>query len=89
MKQPLKPCPFCGHMPEVDTKNWKHFEDQYKPVIQVRQRVIIKCKHCFLTKDIICAKFASIGTGEKALRLIAKECARETIDIFWNNRIDL
>jgi len=90
MKQPLKPCPFCGYMPKVDTKNRKYFEDQSQPpVIQIRQRVKIVCDRCFLTKDIIAVKFADTGTEEKVLRLIAKEGAREVINNFWNNRIEL
>ena len=89
MKQPLKPCPFCGYMPEVDTKNRKYIEDQKNPRIQVRQRVRIECKRCFLTKDIVCIKLAAIGTDEKALRLIAKEGAREVLENFWNNRVEL
>ena len=85
----LKPCPFCGYMPKVDTTDRKDIEDQTRPVIQVRQRVKIECERCFLTKDIDCVKLADIGTGEKALRLIAKEGAREVLEHFWNNRIEL
>lgn len=89
MKQILKPCPFCGYMPKVDTTNRKYVEDQTHPVIQVRQRVKIECKRCFLTKDIVVLKPAGVGTEEKALRLIAKEGAREALEYFWNNRIEL
>lgn len=85
----LKPCPFCGYMPKVDTANRKYVEVQIQPVIQVRQRVKIECERCFLTKDIVAVKLADIGTEEKALRLIAKEGAREVLEHFWNNRIEL
>lgn len=89
MKQQLKPCPFCGYMPEVDTKCRKYFEDQTQPIIQVRQRVKIVCKRCYLVKDIVAIKFTDIGTDEKVLRLVAKEGAREVLEHFWNNRIEL
>ena len=89
MKQSLKPCPFCGYMPKIDTASRKYVEDQTKPVIQVRQRVKIECKRCFLTKDIVVVKLAGVGAEEKVLRLIAKEGAREVLEHFWNNRIEL
>lgn len=89
MKQHIKPCPFCGYVPKVDTTSRKYVEDQTQPVIQVRQRVEIECKRCFLTKDIVAVKLAGIGTEEKALRLIAKEGAREVLEYFWNNRVEL
>lgn len=76
-------------MPKVDTESRKYVEDQTQSVIQVRQRVKIECKRCFLIKDIVALKLANVGTEEKALRLIAKEGAREVLEYFWNNRIDL
>lgn len=76
-------------MPKIDTTDRKYVEYQTQPVIQVRQRVKIECERCFLTKDIDVVKLAGVGTEEKALRLIAKEGAREALEYFWNNRIEL
>ena len=82
----LKPCPFCGSIPRVDTHSWKYFEDPKSPYLQIRQRVIIKCNNCFLQKDIVSIKLAALGTSEKDCKRIAKIAAGEVIDKLWNER---
>ena len=86
MKQILKPCPFCGSIPEIDTKDWKYFESPYNPILIVRQRVKITCKHCFLEKDIVGTKTADLSISDKGIQFARKLIARETIDNFWNRR---
>lgn len=86
MRQELKPCPFCGGIPEVNTKDWKYYEDQTEPVIVVQQRVKIRCEKCLLTRDIVGYKLADLTEEEKTLRKIAKDIAREIINHYWNKR---
>ena len=86
MKQILKPCPFCGSIPEIDTKDWKYFESPFDYIWVVNQRVKITCKECFLTKDILGRRAVDRSTPQKELHAIAKVCAREIIDNFWNRR---
>lgn len=85
-KSPIKPCPFCGSIPEVDTHTWKHFEHQKEPFEVVEQRVIIKCPECFCTKDIVHTAYAELGLDEKKYRKLAKLLARYAIDSLWNRR---
>lgn len=87
MKQLLRPCPFCDSVPSIYTKDWYYFEDPITPVIQVRKRVKIVCKNCFLVKDIIAVRTADLCTDEKTLRFIARKSATDTIENFWNNRM--
>lgn len=81
----LKPCPFCGSIPEIDTY-WKYVEDPRESCLQIQQRVTIKCERCFLLKDIVAIKLAALGTNEKDCKRIAKIAAREVIDKMWNER---
>lgn len=82
----VKPCPFCGSIPKIDTHIWKHIEDQREPCELVLQRVIIKCQNCFCQKDIECRAYAGLGLDEKSYRKIAKQLARRTIELMWNVR---
>ena len=87
MKTILKPCPFCGSIPEVNTKCWAHYEDQKDPVEIVEQRTVITCKKCFCRKDIVNTAYMLPGEDEKAYRKCAKYLAQETIRLMWNRRI--
>lgn len=84
----LKPCPFCGKMPKVDTSQWKHFEHQYEPIIVVEQRVKIDCDDCFLHMDIVSYGLAAIGTKEDNLKAIADKCAENVVNEVWNRRAE-
>lgn len=86
-KSPVKTCPFCGHIPEIDTHIWKHIEDQYEPFELVLQRVIIYCPNCFCKKDIENRGYAELGLGEKEYKAVAKWLAKQAIDRLWNERV--
>lgn len=87
-KSPVKPCPFCGNIPEVNTKYWAHHESQKDPIEIVEQRVVITCKKCFCRKDIVNTAYMLPGEDEKAYRKCAKYLAKETIELMWNKRVN-
>ena len=88
MATPLKPCPFCGSFPRIDTSGWAHNKDQEENLEFVEQRTIITCKKCFLKKDIINTGYMLTGQDEKAYRKFAKYLATETIELMWNKRVN-
>lgn len=83
----LKPCPFCGQMPKVDTSQWKHFEHQRERFEVIERRVKITCKKCFLTMDIVATGYASCGLDEKTYRAFSKTLVKCVIDNVWNRRV--
>ena len=86
MSTPLKPCPFCGSIPKINTKSWAHHESQTDPVEIVEQRVVITCENCFCKKDILNIGYMLQGEDEKAYRKLAKYLAQKTIELMWNRR---
>lgn len=82
----LKPCPFCGQMPKIDTSQWKHFEHQREPLEVIEQRVTITCDRCFLEMDIVARSYATIGLEEKEYRSVSKAAARNVLANVWNRR---
>lgn len=86
-KSPIKPCPFCGSIPEVDTHIWKHVESLYEPCELVEQRVIIYCPNCFCKKDIVHRGTADLYGDEKFYKQVAKHLATQAIEIMWNRRV--
>lgn len=83
---PLKPCPFCGKIPKIDTSQWKHNELIDAPMELVEQRVKIDCDECFLHMDIRAICYADLGLDEKGYRALAKRRARDVIVNVWNRR---
>ena len=86
-KQLLKPCPFCGSIPKVETE-CKWVEHQHDPVMIIQQRVKISCDRCFLEKDIVAISYAICGLDDKAYKTVARKSARDVIDRMWNERYD-
>lgn len=86
MKLKLKPCPFCGKMPKIDTSQWKHNELIDAPMELVEQRVKIDCDECFLHMDIRAVGYAELFAGEEIYRALAKRCAENVIKNVWNRR---
>lgn len=84
----LKPCPFCGKMPKIDTPQWKHFEHQREPFTIVEQRVKIDCDECFLHIDIVAKKIALTGLDEKTYRFLAKKAVEDVLSNVWNRRVN-
>lgn len=84
----LKPCPFCGTIPKINTTSWAHHEDQIDPLEVVEQRVIITCPNCFCKKDVVNTAYMLPGQDEKEYRKCAKWLAGETIKLAWNRRAD-
>ena len=87
-KQQIRPCPFCGSMPKIDTSIWKCVESQCEPMMIIEQRVKIECKNCFLKKDIVATSYADLYLEEKAYRFVAKRSARNAIEKLWNERVE-
>ncbi len=82
----VKPCPFCGKMPKIDTSQWKHVEHQRDPFEIVEQRVKIDCDECFLHMDIVSRKFAECGLDEEIYRFLSKKCVEDVLGNVWNRR---
>lgn len=82
----IKPCPFCGKMPKIDTSKWKHYEHQFEPVEVVEQRVKIDCDECFLHMDICSTAFTCVGESEKVCKAVAKRCVENVLKNVWNRR---
>lgn len=82
----LKPCPFCGLLPNVSTKDRRVLPNMYEPGVVVQQRVVVQCPRCFCKMDVLCEKRADDGMGEKAYRYLQKQMARDAIANLWNRR---
>lgn len=82
----LKPCPFCGSLPIVDTKHNRVIENQFELGVIVQQRVIVKCPRCFCMMDLYSEQQAKEHLSEKEYRSIQKQLARNIIEQFWNAR---
>lgn len=81
----LRPCPFCGNMPTIDT-NWKYAELDEEPVVRVVKRVRMVCHHCACQKDICAYRDAPLGLGEDEYRKIAHELGKHIVKRYWNWR---
>ena len=81
----LKPCPFCGTIPTIDT-NWKCTELVEQPVMRVTKRVRIVCHHCACQKDLVAYRDAPLGLDENEYRKIAREIGKHIINRWWNWR---
>ena len=84
-KQLLKPCPFCGSIPKIETE-WTRVESQYEPIMLVQTRVKIECDNCFLKKDIVATSIADLNLDEKMYKYVSKMDARKVINTMWNAR---
>lgn len=87
MKTTIKRCPFCGALPKIDTsdrKVVKRYDGNYG---EVHQRVVIECEECFLRKDIETVRFVP-WFDEGAIKDVAREATRTTIENFWNARVE-
>ena len=82
----LKPCPFCGSLPTVSTKDRRVLPNQFEAGVVVQQRVIVQCPRCFCRMDARSDKRADEGMSEKAYRYLQKQMARSAIEQFWNRR---
>ena len=90
-KSPIKPCPFCGHIPYIDTRYRRYFppdEEEHRDYVTIHQRVLIKCPTCCLVKDIICENYAPDGLDVKEYRRIQKTSAQLCINKYWNERVN-
>ena len=86
MKSVIKPCPFCGSIPKVDTSMRKTTPSMYGEYAEVRQRVIIECEACGLHKDIVAVRTVPMWLEWKDVKEICRDAARSTIENFWNKR---
>lgn len=84
----LKPCPFCGSMPKINTgvrKVYRHVYQQQEGCF-VYQRVEIVCRNCFCCKDILCERKIDGNPTDKECRKLQKKMATEAIENLWNIR---
>ena len=86
MKRPIKPCPFCKAIPSVDTSEREMLKDPDKKELIIRQRILIRCKQCACTKDLIGVRRVPLNTSEKECNRVARSITRVAIDAYWNKR---
>ena len=86
----LKPCPFCGGIPSVNTGDRKVYRYTYQQESGcfVFQRIEIICKKCFCTKDILCQRKIEGNPTDRECRKVQKQMAREAIQNMWNRRVE-
>ena len=82
----IKPCPFCGSLPTISTKDRKVVPNLFESGVVVLQRVVVQCPRCFCKMDVRVEKRADDGMNEKAYRYLQKQMARDAIANIWNKR---
>lgn len=89
----IKPCPFCGKMPKIETKMSEPIPLMPAYMVIVRFRVDINCPSCNLYKAIGCDAAIDIPVykwiiNEKIRRSAKKLYIEGMIDEIWNKRVE-
>ena len=89
----LKPCPFCGMMPKIETRMSDPIPLVHADIIMVRFHVDIHCSPCYLYKGIGRSAIIDVPVytwivDKKIRRKTKKLYVEGMIDEIWNRRAE-